>query len=328
MMRLGVLGPTDPDSFADNIGHSLVRMGHSVEYLGPARPIHGNRTVLRVSEMVRQAYPTWEARQQLKVVGRAIDCRVDAVISTDARLAPEAVALLRRNRINIGLWFPDSVANLERMRMFSAPYTALFLKDELLVQRLRDVLAQPAWYLPEACNPEWHRPIGEAGVRKHIVVVGNTYLSRLMLLQRLHREGIPLKIYGSPIPRWAPKVIPDACHAGRLVHREEKSRVFREAAGVLNNLHPAEMTSVNARLFEAAGAGAAVLCEGRPSLSEHFEVDREVLAFTRFEELVERARELVADSNLAKEVGDAASKRAHADHAYEARLTVVLEKLT
>jgi hypothetical protein len=46
-------------------------------------------------------------------------------------------------------------------------------------------------------------------------------------------------------------------HTGRLSIGEEKARVFRSAAAVLNNLHPAEISGVNARLFEAAGSGAA-----------------------------------------------------------------------
>jgi spore maturation protein CgeB len=214
------------------------------------------------------------------------------------------------------------------MRILAAPYTALFFKDRLLAQRIRDTLGQPAWYLPEACNPEWHRPIGIAGSDKHIVVVGNTYLSRLMLLKRLHEDGVPLMIYGGPAPRWAPKVIPDNCYAGRSVRREEKARIFRQAAAVLNNLHPAEMTSVNARLFEATGAGAAVLCEDRASLGEHYAVGREVLAFARYDELVEQCKELLADSSRGASIGNAASKRAHAEHSYEARLKVVLERLS
>jgi spore maturation protein CgeB len=327
-VRIGIVGPTDPDSFADNIGHSLIRMGHSVNYLGPAKPVHRSRIASRASDVARQAYPRYESRLHMKLAHRAVDARPDAVITTDSNLAPEAVALLRRHRINVGLWYPDHVANLGRMRILSAPYTALFFKDRLLVQRIRDTLGQPAWYLPEACNPEWHRPIGDAGTDKHIVVVGNTYLSRLMLLKRLHEDGIPLKIYGGPSPRWAPRVLPDACHAGRSVHKEEKARIFRRSAGVLNNLHPAEMTSVNARLFEATGAGAAVLCEDRSSLGEHYEVGREVIAFARYDELVEQCRELLENSARVADIGDAASKRAHAEHSYEVRLQAALEKLS
>jgi spore maturation protein CgeB len=97
---------------------------------------------------------------------------------------------------------------------------------------------------------------------------------------------------------------------------------------VLNNLHPAEMNSVNARLFEATAAGGAVLCEHRDVLQDLFRVDEEVLAFSTFDELVDHCRLLLNDSGLTRTIGDAATQRAHAEHTYEIRLTAILEHLS
>jgi spore maturation protein CgeB len=326
-MRIGLVGPTDPDSFAENIGDTLTRLGHTVDLLGAAKPVSRYRPIVSGSEFVRQAFPALEFRAQRALVRRAVEAENEIVISTDSTLAPEAVTMLRNNGVRVGLWFPDCVANVGRMRMFAAPYNAFFLKDELLVRRLRDLLGLPAWYVREACNPSWHRPIGSSGTDGHIAVVGNTYITRLRLLERLHSDGIPIVIYGSPFPRFVSTTLPASCHMGRSVHREEKSKIFRQAAGVLNNLHPAEMTSVNARLFEATAAGAAVLCENRPSLAESFDVGQEVLAFSHYDELVEMARGLLDDRSRVTEIGDSGSKRAHAEHSYEVRLKMLLEKL-
>ena len=54
--------------------------------------------------------------------------------------------------------------------------------------------------------------------------------------------------------------------------------MFRSAAGVLNTMHRGEMAGVNERLFQAAGCGAAVLTEFRPTLPELFAIGDEVLA--------------------------------------------------
>ena len=282
---------------------------------------------MRSAELARQAYPVLEDRAHLLLASRAKERGCQAVITTDGRLAPDAVAEIRKNRIPVSLWFPDCVSNLGRQRMLAAPYTGIFFKDKLLVQRLKDTLDLPVWHLPEACNPGWHRPIGDAGVNKYVVVAGNTYLTRLLLLERLHDAGVPLALFGNPIPRWAPQAIPGALHTGRSIFREEKSRVFREASAVLNNLHPAEMSGVNARLFEAAGAGAAVLCERRPELGELFDPEREVIAFTGFDELLGKIQDLLSSDSRTKSVGDAATKRAHAEHSYEARLKILIEKM-
>ena len=103
--------------------------------------------------------------------------------------------------------------------------------------------------------------------------------------------------------------------------------MFRSAAGVLNTMHPAEVSGVNVRLFEAAGCGAAVLTEFRSTVPELFDVGAEVLAFSDFDELVNQATRLLSEAGLTARLGDAAARRAHQDHSYDARVATILEKL-
>jgi spore maturation protein CgeB len=327
-VRVGIVGRPAADSFGRNIGDALLRMGHQVIFLGSTIVERGGGLANRVGTLAMQTFPDLEDRFHHRLVRAACERECDAVITTQANLSPHAVAALRRNRIPVALWFPDCVSNLGRQMMLVAPYTALFFKDPLLVERLCDTLDQPAWYLPEACNPRIHRPVGEAGEQRAIVVVGNTYPSRIMLLRRLCDAGIPVVVYGGATPRWALEWMPPGLHTGRAVFGEDKARVFRGHAAVLNNLHPAEMRGVNCRLFEATASGAAVLCERRPALDTLFDLDREIVPFRDFGELVDGARALLADRQLGRDIGDAASKRAHADHTYEQRLPTILEKLT
>ena len=326
-MRIGIIGPAEPDTFGNNIGHCLDQMGHEVTFLGPAKVTCKSRTVDRATDVLQQAYPRLEDRAQRKIADRAIQKECEVVIVTDSRLVPSAVEQMRRQRIAVALWFPAAVVNMGRCRMLSAPYTAFFFKDRLLVDRLKNTLGLPIWYLPQACNPSWHRPIGRPGRNRHIVIVGNTYLTRLLLVERLLGDGVPIKIYGPPIPRWAPEVVAASCHARKSLYQEEKSRAFREAAGVLNNLHPGEMHGLNLRLFEATAAGGAVLCERRPALEELYDTNREILPFTTYDELLAKIRDLLSDATLTEEVGNAAVKRAHSEHTYESRLSLMLEKL-
>lgn len=326
-MHVGLVGPHSPDSFVDNIGDSLVRMGHQVSYLGGTNVSLGGRVGGRIAELAMVALPDLEDRHHHRLVRAALHRECDVVITVDGTVAPRAVATLRRHGVGVALWFPDHVSNLGRARMITAPYSALFFKEPLLVRRLRDVLDLPVWYLPEACNPRWHRPVGEAGAGASIAVVGNSYPSRILLLRRLHQAGIPLCVYGPPPARWLRDLLPPGIHAGRTAFREDKSRVFRTAAGVLNNLHPAEIQGVNARLFEATAAGGAVLCERRVVLDDLYDIDREVLTFVTFDELLGHCRALLGDPDLTRDIGDAAAKRAHAEHSYDNRLPLILEKI-
>jgi spore maturation protein CgeB len=97
---------------------------------------------------------------------------------------------------------------------------------------------------------------------------------------------------------------------------------------VLNNLHPAEIYGVNARLFEAAGCGAAILTEFRPTLPDLFEIGTELLAFSNFDELLSQAERLLGDPGLGAKLGDAAALRARESHTYDKRLAVILECLS
>jgi spore maturation protein CgeB len=326
-MRVGVIGPVAPDRFTENIGDALQRSGHAVTQLGSAGSFHRNRIAKRAAMVAWQAMPSLGERAQGRIVKAAVEAECEAIINVDARLTPEAVTQLRGRNIRVAFWFPDHVANLGRQLMFLAPYDALFFKEPQLVDRLRAMLDLPAYYLPQACNPRWHRPLVPAGTEPYLVIAGGQYPSRVRLLERIIAKGIPLKIYGGHFPKWLGETPAQSAYTGRYLAREEKARVFRSAAGVLNTMHPAEITGVNVRLFEAAGSGAAVLTEFRPTVPELFATGTEVLAYRDFDELVDQATRLLNEAGLTAKLGDAAARRAHRDHTYDLRVAAILEKL-
>jgi spore maturation protein CgeB len=317
-----------PDYFAENVGDALQRLGHEVTQLGPAHARGRGRFVSRAGALARQALPRLDERAQDRIVRAALTADCEIVISLDAGLVPAAVTRLRSNGARVAFWFPDAVSNLGRQLMLLAPYDAIFFKEPFLIDRLRSMLDLPVFYLPQACNPRWHRPVTPAGTEPCLVIAGNMYPSRVRLLDRLIAKGIPLRLYGGGFPRWIGETAARAVHTGRDVTREEKARVFRSAAGVLNTMHPAEVSGVNLRLFEAAGCGAAVLTEFRPTVPELFALGKEMLAFHDFDDLVEQATRLLSEPGLTARLGDAAAQRAHRDHTYDLRVTAILKQLS
>lgn len=326
-MHVGVIGQIHPDYFADNICDALRRTGHVVTEFGPARDVPEYGMLGVGLNQARQLLPRLDERAQRGIADKVLAAGCDAVINIDSRLMPSVVARIRQGGARVAFWFPDAVLNFGRGLMILAPYDALFFKEPHMVDRLHAMLDSPVYYLPQACNPRWHRPLVPAGTEPYLVIAGNMYPSRLRVLERLMAKGIPLRLYGTGFPRWAGDSPVHAAHMGRSVFREDKARVFRSAAAVLNTLHPAEIAGVNVRLFEAAGCGAAVLTEYRATLPELFDVDREVLSFRDFDELISQAVRLLNDPGLRASIGDAASERAHSDHTYDLRVSEILEKI-
>jgi spore maturation protein CgeB len=328
-VRVGVIGPIAQDNFVDNVVDALQRMGHSVTHLGSTRPRYHHRLYNWITMTARGALPGFDEQAQQRIVRVAIGACCEIIINLEAAfLMPGIISQLSRRGVRTAFWFPDCVANMGRHLMLLAPYDALFFKEPHVVEHLRSNLGLPVYYLPEACNPRWHRPLTAAGTEPYLVTAGNMYPSRVKLLERLVAKGIPLKLYGSALPRWLGETSVREVHTGRCIFREEKARVFRSAAGVLNTLHPAEIAGVNARLFEATGCGAAVITEFRAAVPELFTIGDEVLAFHDFDDLVDQATRLLNDGGLTARLGDAAAQRAHRDHTYEVRLSVILERLS
>jgi spore maturation protein CgeB len=64
------------------------------------------------------------------------------------------------------------------------------------------------------------------------------------------------------------------------MHDAERVRAFRGAKIVVNNLLYTEMWGLNARCFEAAGAGAFQMVDWRPGLAQLFEDGPEIVRFS------------------------------------------------
>lgn len=327
-MRVGVIGPIGREEFAEHISDALRRMGQEVTQLGPANPSHRNRHIHNAAVLGWTAFPGLDEKVQRRIARASLEAECEVVINIDLRLMPETVRRLRSGGARVAFWFPDTVSHMGRQLMIISPYDALFFKEPHLVDRLRANLGMPVFYLPEACNPRWHRPLVRAGTEPYLIAAGTMYPTRVRLLERLIAKGVPLKLFGVGVPKWIGESSTRAAHVNRYVLRDEKASIFRAAAGVINTMYPAEVAGVNGRLFQAAGCGAAVLTEYRPTLPDLFQIGDEVLAFRDFDELVDQATRLLTEPGLTARLGDAAAARAHRDHSYERRLQILLEKVS
>lgn len=326
-MRVMVVGPLGPDDFADNVRDTLSRIGHEVHAVGAARPSFPVRKVDALVSIVSDHTSSVDQYRQRHLVRTVQRVRPDVLLTMDRRLHRSVIDSARQVGARTALWFPDHVSTMGRHDMFINGYDRIYLKNPVLVERLQSIYGLPVRYLPEACNSSWHRSSAGYGEDAAIVMAGNIHPTRAALIKRLLAAGLPVRLYGAPVPEWVqtPELL--AAHTGQYLVRTEKANAFRRARVVLNNLHPAEYAGVNCRLFEACGSGGLAMTEIRSGLTDVFEPGRELETFESFDELKNKLEWYLADPERGRAIADAGAKRAHAEHTYEHRLSAVLEDL-
>ncbi len=330
-MRVAVVGQEFPESFSTFIAAALVRMGHEARvFRSPASLIVFNRYIEVATRAVLANSPKAARAAETRMARKILDWEADLVVSTDINLWPETVAELKKGGVTVVAWCPDALVNFGRQFFYLAPYDVVFLKDPYVVRHAREFAALPVEYLPEACEPSVHRPVEPTDEERarfecDIIHYGNAYPSKVKALERLLGMGYSMKLYGRNFPSWIRSPARSVWDT-EFLEGSTKAAALRAARITLNMLHYGEIEGANARLFEAAGCGAFQLVEWRRSMDDLFEHGKEVVYFQSFSELRRSIEYWLPREDERRAIGDAASRRAHAEHTYEKRLERLLER--
>jgi spore maturation protein CgeB len=92
---------------------------------------------------------------------------------------------------------------------------------------------------------------------------------------------------------------------------------LRDSELTLNNhIDVSENSASNMRLFEATGAGACLVTDWKPNLSELFDSENEVVTYRTAEECAEKIRWLLRNKQRANAIAEAGQKRTLRDHTF------------
>lgn len=335
-MKISVVGRSvATGSFVSHIAAGFAALGHEAsvhEFRLTGEPRRGR--LANVGNLLRA-----------NVVSRsptAINVFYRGLLGELRRVSPDLIVttrgLVTRDEVNswravapqarVVVWFPDAISNFGRQQVFGAGVDRIFVKDPYLVDRLgvRGGIRELR-YLPEGAPldaVEWAQQQEDPVARSPAVaMVGNIYPSRVRFLEELVQH-VPVSIYGRLHNDAVPEEI-TAAFTGRFLSGTEKYRTFREARGVLNNLHYAEVASVNYRLFEAAGCGGIVLTDDLPQVRRYLVPGEEVVLFTSAADLAGQLDDL-SDIDLAR-IGAAALARVVGEHLVTHRVGEMLADL-
>jgi len=320
-----------PDSFGRNIAAAAEHMGHTVRTVEEnVEHRYFNKYWRAFWVLLPKVFPAVETRRHRSLLRAAKEFDPDLTLLTDGTVPPAVMDQLKLvNNGKIAAWYPDHLANLGRQYLLASDFDACFFKDPYMAEQFRDKLGINAHYLPEACNPLWHRrveltPDDRRRYECDLCTASNMYYYRARILEMF--KDYDLKIWGISYPSWLESPLrpwyPDV-----YVAELEKAKAFAAAKVVLNTMHYAEIKGVNCRLFEAAGCGAFQIADWKPGLAELFEPEREIVTFRTREELKEKVDYYLAHADERGEIADRAYRRAHREHTYEIRLRKMFDVL-
>ncbi len=167
-------------------------------------------------------------------------------------------------------------------------------------------------YLPEGANPELHRPF-DTQKTVDVSFVGQCYGNRPEIVQRLERQGIDVEAYGY---RWPNGPL----STEEMIRMYSRSRVNLGFGGVDRFK---DSFSLKGRDFEVPMSGGLYLTEYHPELARWYDLGREVVTYTDFDDLIEKIRYLLSNPEEAEEIRKKGFRRARSEHTWEMRFEKV-----
>lgn len=323
MRWLIVLPFERPEHMGMDVRDELVAMGHEARTFAYRRdnPLYKNRST-------KAAYEIWIRR---RLEHACAEWRPSVVLVVKG--GPITASVIRRIKVRVDTLFvnlfPDNPLWMIPFEAIEA-YDLFLTKERYALRALEAVGIRNLHYLPLYCVPASHHPVTPgpaevAALAGRVAFVGSHYPYRERLLHEL--RGYPVQIWGGGWTRAASPAV-RAMVAGGPVFGRAKLAVYSAAALALNHHHPMnDIVGVNTRAFELAAAGACQLVDLKDELPALFTPGREVLAYRDLAELRRLLDYHLAHPDEARDIGQAALKRALAEHTLRHRLEEVLQVL-
>lgn len=325
-MKILIPNYSPPDSFVDNVSYTLKKMGHQVINMGMLSNQLMNSPYWKLfKDVAGKILGKTSTKQELWLLRMIKIHNPQVVLTLTQALSPEVLALLKKNKIITICWWGDTPANMKGNGLLVDGWDLIYIKDKFAVNKLRG-LGLNALYQLEALNPDWHKPLAKQN-NHNVVIAGSFYDYRHFLTKKLIADNINVELYGGRLPFWADPIVKKA-HSKKFIVKEEKSMIFGSGLAVLNSTAMSEFDSINCRAFEIAGAAGLQIMEYRPALEECFEIDKEILVYRHYDELIallDKAKRFPKEMEKIRQNG---LKRALAEHTYTHRLQKILNDIS
>jgi len=243
----------------------------------------------------------------------------------------ESLRAIRQGGTPTACWWLNDPFQLPRSLRQAGLYDFYFTNARGCIDEYRAAGVREAHFLPVAADPEVHRPQNFTGAEakryeSDVCFAGDWRPLREELIRAL-LPRCRVRVWGP----WGEKLASDSPIRGVLTDGfftpTEMVRAFAGAKIVLN-LHSwfgQWPYGVNPRLFEAAGAGACQLVDAKTEIPDLYDVPREVVCFTSFEECERLVGQYLASEDERRAIGMRAAERTLREHTYDHRMRTLIE---
>jgi len=297
-MKIAIIGANQKDSMEWHIADAFLYAGHNAKIFDiydkfPYTVKRIKPYFLAFDKTLRTYCDKYDQNRFLTVAKIVVDYNPDLVICFYKDIHPVFVDNVKSNNRRVIHVNPDAMTTLGYQQVIAANYDAWFTKDKYMYDFMKNKAKLNVFIYNEAFNHRYNpKPLCckeemEKEINIDVMTYGTLYPYRTRMLKCLINEGIDIKLYGIVPHRFFDKTVEKHCMRKYIVG-EEKAHILYGAKIVFNNLHFAEVESVNCRFYEANGCGAFQICDYKPILKDLLPIDPELVSFKTIEEGVEK----------------------------------------
>jgi hypothetical protein len=165
------------------------------------------------------------------------------------------------------------------------------------------------WYAAGGADPAYHHPV-DVPRRLQIIFIGQAYGTRVDLIRYLHRRGFQIETFGAGWPN-------GFASFKKTVELYSRARIVLGVGGVQNMVG---VKHLKGRDFEVPMCGALYLTSYNPELADYYQIGREILCYSSFEECADLLHWVLRHPEEQATMRRAALARSLKDHTWEKRL--------
>ena len=284
-MKIAIIGANNFDSMEYHIHDELTVQNHDVKIFD-----YNKILPKKIDLGLSQFSMRYVELKNTKLLSQVLDYNPQLVIGLYRHIHPLVVKEIKNKGIKIIHVNPDALTTFQNQQLFVEPYDAYFTKDPFILRFMKEKLQLNAFIYQEAFNPRVlnmstsNFTVLEQDVDIDVLSFGNLYPYRNRMLKHLIDNKIDVKIFGHK-QKYFPEYLGNHFQ-NRPIYGEEKSKLLNGSKIVFNNLHYAEVESVNKKFFEINGSGAFQICDYKPILNELLPIDPKLVSFKTIDEAV------------------------------------------